>query len=99
MRVRGTVSFALGPRPDPFRVAHKGGPFFLTLAKSVPFQHVIQIVVAVADEGRPKAHLANAVLVPILERGRFKAPVERVEPARNGVIDTEFVNHYLLLTV
>ena len=67
-----TVLLALVAGLVPCRVGLEGVPFLLAIGERFPGQHVVQIVVAVADQHGPEAGLLDAVLVPDFQRVRSR---------------------------
>src|SRR6185312_462024 len=92
------VALGLGALGDPLGIAHEPGPFLLALRQRLPLQHVVEVLVRVADGDGPEAGLADAVLRPERQRGALEALQERRQTARDAMVDAEFVDQAFLLS-
>src|SRR5258708_1647257 len=81
------TGFALVARLVPGRIGLERVPFLFTVGERLPRQHVMQVVVAVADQHGPEASLLEAVLVPEFERVLLEALEQRRQPAGDAGID------------
>src|SRR5215217_6844083 len=70
------VALALGALAQPFPVGGESAPLALALGHVVPLEHVVQIVVAVADHHGPEPDLTNAVPLPDAKRGFLESLVQ-----------------------
>jgi hypothetical protein len=75
------VRLGFGAFLQPFGVVHEGGPFGFALGQGFPGQEVDELLVALADDRRPEAGLADAEALPDLERDRLEAVEEGRELA------------------
>src|SRR5581483_9467570 len=94
----GPVALGLGALGDPVGIAHERRPFLLALGQRLPLQQVVEILVRMADHDGPEAGLAYAVLRPERQRGALEALQQRRQPARDAMVDAEFVDQAFLLS-
>src|SRR3954471_15247603 len=87
------VCLARRARGNPVRIGLERGPFLLAVSERIPRQHVSQFLIGFADQRGEKTRRPDAVLLPQLERNRFKALQQRRQPARQAAIDTHLVDH------
>src|SRR5215204_2905276 len=62
-----TVLLAFVARLVPFRIGLERVPLLLALGQRLPGQHVVQVVVAIADQHGPEAGRPDAMLLPDVE--------------------------------
>lgn len=72
-----TVLLTLLAHGDPFGITDECTPALLAVSHAVPGKHVGELLVAFADERRPEASLANAMLFPNLDCVVLKAGNQR----------------------
>src|SRR5262249_46699720 len=80
----------------PLPVGLERGPLLLALGEVLPLEHVVQVVVAVADQHRPEADLADAVALPDAERRFLEALVQVRQASGEAAVDAQLVHHRII---
>jgi hypothetical protein len=88
-----TVLLGLCALRYPFGIALEGVPHALALGEVLPFEEIVEGLVALADQHGPEPDLADAVLLPELQRDRLETPVEVRQATGRAMIDAKFVEH------
>src|ERR1700733_12597115 len=78
---------------DPGRVGLERAPYLFALGERFPGEQIMQVVAAVADQHRPEAGVADAVLLPDLQRVILEPLEQSRQLAGDTLIDAEFVDH------
>src|SRR5579859_135287 len=88
-----TVLLGLCAGGEPGWVGHEGTPLLLALGERLPLQEIVEFLVRLADQRRPKARLTDTVLLPELERNGVEALDKRRQAAGHAAIDAQLVDH------
>src|SRR5579883_1640531 len=89
----GPVLFTVVAHLVPGGIRLKRVPLRLAIGKRVPGKHVMQIMIAVADQDGPEAGLFDAVPLPDFQRVVLEPAEQRRQSAGNATVDALFVDH------
>src|SRR3954471_15993308 len=91
----GPARLAFGAPGVPLRVGLESAPLAFALGQVLPFEQVVKIMVAVADQHGPEAERADAVPVPDAQGGFLEALLQARQASRKATVDTQLVDHGL----
>src|SRR5438874_1903956 len=89
------VFLGLGARREPVWIRHESRPLLLALGERLPLQKVVEVHAGFADQHGPEARLADAMLLPKLERNSIEALQQVRQATRHTMIDAQFIDHLL----